>query len=106
MTLRNKKYKALFNPYYGVDLLLNLLSPRIRDDEKFLKWKYYFIFKKELDLENPQTYNEKLQWLKINDIHPEYGKLVDKIEAKKYVAKVIGAKYIIPTIAGYDSMRY
>lgn len=58
----------------------------------------------KLDLNNPRTYNEKLQWLKINDIHPEYGKLVDKIEAKKYVANIIGDKYIIPTIAEYDNV--
>ncbi len=56
-----------------------------------------------LNLDNPQTYNEKLQWLKLYDIHPEYSQLVDKIEAKKYVANLIGDEYIIPTLAIYDN---
>ena len=58
----------------------------------------------KLNMNNPRSFNEKLQWLKINDIHPEYGKLVDKIEAKKYVANKIGDKYIIPTIKEYDNV--
>ncbi|UKK59603.1 glycosyl transferase [Prevotella communis] len=57
----------------------------------------------ELDLENPQTYNEKLQWLKLYDRRPEYTKMVDKIEAKDYVSGIIGVEYIIPTIAVYNS---
>ena len=58
-----------------------------------------------LDLDNPRSFNEKLQWLKLNDIHPEYSIMVDKVEAKKYVAKRIGQQYIIPTIDVYDSVE-
>lgn len=57
-----------------------------------------------LNLDNPKSFNEKLQWLKIHDIHPEYTKMVDKIEAKKYVASIIGDKYIIPTLKVYNSV--
>lgn len=85
--------------------LIVILYPYL-PDKIALKLIFFNNVGYKLNLSNPRSYNEKLQWLKINDIHPEYGKLVDKIEAKKYVAKVIGAKYIIPTIAGYDSMRY
>ena len=42
------------------------------------------------DLEHPRTFNEKLQWLKLNDIHPEYERLVDKYEAKVVVSQLIG----------------
>lgn len=42
------------------------------------------------DLKNPKTYNEKLQWLKLYDKHPEYTNMVDKIEAKEYVKRRIG----------------
>ncbi len=58
-----------------------------------------------LNLEHPRTYNEKLQWLKIHDRHKEYTDMVDKIEAKKYVASIIGEEYIIPTIAIYNSEK-
>ena len=56
------------------------------------------------NLRNPQTYNEKLQWLKLNNKRPDYTDLVDKVEAKKYVASIIGKDYIIPTIGVWDSV--
>ena len=58
-----------------------------------------------LNLEHPRTYNEKLQWLKIHDRHKEYTNMVDKIEAKKYVASIIGEEYIIPTLAVFNSIE-
>jgi len=74
-------------------------------DKKFLEYKYFFVLNKKLDLENPQTFNEKLQWLKLYDRNPEYTKMVDKCEAKKYVANVIGEEYIIPTLGIYNSFE-
>lgn len=52
----------------------------------------------------PKTFNEKLQWLKVYDHNPEYSKMVDKYEAKKYVASIIGEEYIIPTLGVWDSI--
>ena len=72
------------------------------NDEQYLKQKYKRIFGKELNFENPQTFNEKLQWLKLYDRNPEYTKMVDKYEAKKYVASIIGEEYIIPTLGVWD----
>lgn len=71
-------------------------------DKQFLKWNYEIKMNKRLDLENPQTFNEKLQWLKLYDRAPEYTKMVDKYEAKQYVANIIGQEYIIPTLGIYD----
>lgn len=68
------------------------------DDETFLKMAYKRKFGKELDLNNPVTFNEKLQWLKLNDQKPEYTEMVDKFLAKKYVASIIGQEHIIPTL--------
>lgn len=67
------------------------------------KWFLFLRFRNEVGywphLNHPRTFNEKLQWLKLHDIHPEYTQMVDKIEAKKYVAsKLGGGKYIIPTL--------
>ncbi len=55
------------------------------------------------NLKNPQTFNEKLQWLKLHDKNPEYSKLVDKYEVKNYIAEKIGEEYIIPTLGVWDS---
>ena len=56
-----------------------------------------------MDLNNPRTFNEKMQWLKLYDHRPEYAKMVDKYEVKKYVADIIGEEYIIPTLGIWDS---
>ena len=99
----NKIVKAITKPSYALQLILHLLSPLIKDDEKYVKIKYRLAMGKKLDLENPQTYNEKLQWLKLHDHHLEYSRMVDKYEAKQYVADIIGEEYIIPTLGIYDS---
>ncbi|MCR4754925.1 MAG: glycosyl transferase [Lachnospiraceae bacterium] len=68
------------------------------DDRKYLErlWKCFMGY--EIDIDNPVTFNEKLQWLKLNDRNPLYHKLADKIEVKKWVADKIGEQYIIPTL--------
>ena len=71
-------------------------------DEEYIKLLYESIFGKKLDLDNPQTFNEKLQWLKLHDRNELYKKLVDKYEVKKYVESIIGKEYIIPTINKYE----
>ncbi|MBR2771838.1 MAG: glycosyl transferase [Bacteroidales bacterium] len=99
----NAKIKrALTDPYYACGLILNRIG-RFISDERFVKWDYYFAFHKKLNLDNPQTYNEKLQWLKLYDQHEEYTLMVDKYEVKKYVASIIGEDYIIPTLGVYNS---
>lgn len=72
------------------------------DDETYLKLIYRFSIDKKLNLENPETFTEKIQWLKLNDRNPQYTNLVDKVKVKDYVEKKIGKEYIIPTIAVYD----
>ena len=72
------------------------------EDKAYLKLMYYAHFGKKLDLENPKTFNEKLQWLKLYDRKPEYSRMVDKYEAKHYVAEKLGEEYIIPTLGLWD----
>ena len=72
-------------------------------DKMYLKLKFQKVFGKRLNLKNPQTFNEKIQWLKLNDRDPRYHAMVDKYEAKKIVANIIGDEYIIPTLGVWDS---
>lgn len=74
-------------------------------DKPYLELMYYAHFGKKLNLKNPTTFNEKLQWLKLYDRKPEYIKMVDKYEAKKYVAEQIGEEHIIPTLGVWDSVE-
>jgi len=55
---------------------------------------------KALNLDNPQTFNEKLQWLKLHDHNPLYTTLVDKYEVKQYIKEKLGEEYVIPIIGG------
>ena len=74
-------------------------------DELFIKLKYYHHFKKMPNLKEPKTYNEKLQWLKLHDHRAEYMNMVDKYEAKKLIAGIIGDQYIIPSYGVWDSFE-
>ena len=98
----NRLIKALKDPYYVFGVILRILSPFIKDDEFFVKWEYYFDTHKRLNLNNPRSFNEKLQWLKLYDRQDKYALLVDKYEVKKYVKEQIGEEYIIPTIGVWD----
>ena len=72
-------------------------------DDKYLKLMYYGCFGKELNLERPVSYNEKLQWLKLHDRNQVYTKLVDKYEVREHIAKEIGEEYLIPLIGVWDN---
>lgn len=71
-------------------------------DEKYLKLRYKAELGKNLNLKNPQTFNEKLQWLKLHDRNPMYCTMVDKYAVKQYVADKIGGEYIIPTLGIWE----
>ena len=71
-------------------------------DDLFLKGLFKSRLGYELNLDKPRTFNEKIQWLKLYDRHPEYTKMVDKHLVKEYVSKKIGSQYIIPTIGIWD----
>lgn len=66
-------------------------------DRLFLQLKFRQRMGKWPDLDHPHTFNEKLQWLKLHDRKLIYSTMVDKYEAKKYVAEIIGEEHIIPT---------
>lgn len=72
-------------------------------DKLYISLKYFYRFHKFPDLKDPKTYNEKLQWMKLNDHNELYHTLADKYEVKKYVEKLIGSEYIIKTLGVYDS---
>ena len=72
-------------------------------DEAYLKLKFRLRMGKKLDLKDPKTFNEKLQWLKLYDRKPEYTTMVDKAAAKEYVAEKIGGQYVIPTLGVWET---
>lgn len=71
-------------------------------DATYLKLLYRFRMGHRLDLKNPKTFTEKLQWLKLYNRKPEYTTMVDKYAVKNYVANIIGEEYIIPTLGVWE----
>ena len=77
-------------------------SLRFISDPMYIQIYYFAKFKKLCNLKNPKTFNEKLNWLKLNDRNQKYTYMVDKFEVKKYVSELIGKEYIIPTLGVWD----
>lgn len=90
------EYRVLINSNLG---LYNFIS-----DEKYLKKIFKAVMKKELDLKNPKTFNEKLQWLKLYNRKSEYTLMVDKYKVRDYIKKMLGEEYLIPLIGVWDSV--
>lgn len=73
---------------------------RMVPDRVFIQIKHLQWFGRFCNLKDPQTYNEKLQWLKLYDRRSIYTVMVDKYEAKRYIAERIGGQYVIPVVGG------
>lgn len=83
-------------------VISSVLSWRIFSDKTAIKIKYRLEMKKKLNLKEPKTFNEKLNWIKLYYRKPVMTTMVDKYEVKKYVSDIIGSEYVIPSIAIYD----
>lgn len=73
------------------------------DDERYLKMVYKSLTGENINLREPKTFIEKIQWLKIHDHQKRYVELVDKISVKAYVKELIGEDYIIPTLGVWEN---
>ena len=71
-------------------------------DALYVRLAFRLVMKKRLNLKDPKTFSEKQQWLKLYDRNPGYTAMVDKYEAKQYVAQRLGEEYIIPTYGVWD----
>ena len=74
-------------------------------DREFVEKSYYLKTGKKLNLDNPTTYNDKINWIKVYYRNPLLTTLVDKYEVKKYVANIIGEEYIIPTLGVWEKFE-
>lgn len=100
--IRVKMRNFLTDPIKRLEYMTNLGAFDCMPDDKFLKMTFKIRMGYDLDLEHPVTFNEKLQWLKLHDRKPEYTRMVDKYEVKKYVADIIGEEYVISTLGVWN----
>lgn len=101
----NKYLKFLLSSDYRFRFFAFKGSYNHWDDKKYLKRLFKANMGSELDLNNPKTFNEKLQWLKLYDRKSIYTAMVDKYEAKNYIGGIIGEEHIIPTIGVWDKFE-
>ncbi len=101
MDIVDKLKKALTDRRTFVRYVMKLTA-RLWPDRLYLRVMYWVYMGRRLDLDNPQTFNEKLQWLKLYNRRPEYTRMVDKVAVKEYVASLIGPEYIIPTLGVWE----
>lgn len=94
----NRLLRVFNNPRKIGAKFMRITSSLWKSDSLYLQLLFYFRMGYKLDLNNPKTYSEKLQWLKIHDKNSFYTQLVDKLAVKDYISKIIGPQYLIKTI--------
>ena len=72
-------------------------------DKLYLQLFYFAACGKLINFNNPRGFNEKQQWLKIFDQHPEYSKLVDKLAVRSHIDKVLGTGHLFPLLGYWKS---
>lgn len=100
---KNKIKKCLKSPIASAVHILGFERTAFIPDQVYLKLAYKFYIGEKLNLKNPQTYNEKLQWLKLYNRKPEYTMMVDKVKVRDYIAEKIGGEYLIPLLGIWNS---
>ncbi len=98
-----KLFKYATNKDYRFMINANTGKHDRMEDEKFLRRKFKACMGRELDLENPEKFNDKLQWLKLNYRLPEYTMMVDKYLVRDYIREQLGEEYLIPLVGAWDS---
>lgn len=101
MSIKSKIVMIIRRHPRFVSECFNAMGP-LFNERVYLKLLFKLRMGEKLDLDNPQTFNQKLQWLKLYNRKPEYTTMVDKYAVKQYVANKIGEEYVIPTLGIWD----
>jgi len=99
MNLNTIKY-LLSEPGQLVSMLGRKGKLNWMPDKMYLKIAMSQSLGYKINIDDPHTFNEKLQWLKLYDRKPIYTKLVDKYEVRSYVAEKLGEEYLVPLVGG------
>lgn len=92
-TVRN----MILDPMLRDKMELRLFG-RLLSDKAYLQKTYRLRTGHKLDLKQPKTYTEKIQWIKLYDRRPIYTLMQDKYAVREYIANTIGSEYLIPLI--------
>ncbi len=101
-TMKQKWYTLTHTPRLFGKKFASTKLFKILPDKIALKIMYRNCFLEKLDLKNPQTFNAKLQWLKLYNRKPEYTIMVDKYRVREYIKDTIGEEYLIPLLGVWE----
>ena len=89
--------------YYRIKYAVAIFLGKIWSEERYAKWFYHLYTGKDLNLDNPQRFDEKVWWLKLNNRDPMLTMCSDKISVRKYVANFGYSDILIQQLAVYDN---
>lgn len=95
--------KVIKNPYEAFSYLNAMGLADNVSDKQFTEMMFRAKMGYPLNLDNPVTFSEKIQWLKLYNRRPEYTVYADKLKVRDYIKKTIGEEYLIPLIGAWDS---
>lgn len=78
-------------------------APQQLFDRRYAEKRFSSMFGYALDLQEPRTFNEKIQWLKLNNRQPIMKRLADKYSAREYVSEKVGSIYLNNLLGVYES---
>lgn len=93
----NKKYDAIYAKRFK--------KLTVKEIKYILKYQFKRCFGYDLDIDNPKTFNEKIQWLKLYYQNPLLTVCADKVAVREYVKNTIGEKYLVPVLGIYDNVK-
>lgn len=79
----HKSTRILFAPLIKFCEYLGKYHPKL-----LLQIRYYYVFRKKLNLKNPQDLNEKILWAKLYSDSTKWTELADKRLVRDYVEKL------------------
>lgn len=95
--------KLLTHPNWSFSSWYQRHNFQTMPDEEYIRKVYFINFLKRINLKNPSTFNEKLNWMKLNRREDIYTQMADKYAVKEIVTSLIGSQYVVKNYGVYDS---
>lgn len=108
--MKSIKKWILSNPAFCFPLvasykLIWIILAKLLSDEQYIKLRFRYVFHKPCNLNNPLTFNEKLNWMKLYERDPKYTLMANKYLVKDYVRRIIGDVYVVPNYGCWKSFK-
>lgn len=94
--------KLLTRPNNTLSTWFQMNNCQTMPDEEYIRKVYFLNFLKKINLDNPITFNEKLNWMKLYRHDDSYTKMADKYAVKEIVSSLIGSQYVVNNYGVYD----